>query len=140
MASYRIRIATMLSLLPASIGCAPIANLQFDVPSPENLLSWSSNKTCDCGDACEPVDDADGACADGAKRGSESMGVQLTSYSTGLAQTAAGTMLSAIGTAGAAVGSVANYFVPVSEIAPPDVPPPGRFHPVPTTPVFAPRS
>jgi hypothetical protein len=140
MASYWISIAAVLSLLATSIGCAPIANLQFDMPSPESLLTWPSSESRDCGDACEPCDETDGRCADEADEGNESAAVQLVDYSTGLVQTAAGTMLSAVGTAGAAVGSVANYFVPISAIAPPDVPPPGRFHPVPTTPVFAPRS
>ena len=140
MASYWISIPAVLLLLAASIGCAPIANLQLDMPSPESLLPWPNAKSPDCGDACEPCDEVSPQCVDEASPGSKSAGVQLAGYSTGLMQMAAGTMLSAVGTAGAAVGSVANFFVPVSVIAPPDVPPPGRFHPVPTTPVFAPRS
>jgi hypothetical protein len=34
------------------------------------------------------------------------------------------------------VGNVANFCLPVVAMAPPEVPPPGRFHPVPTRPVF----
>jgi hypothetical protein len=34
------------------------------------------------------------------------------------------------------VGNVANFCLPVIATAPPAVPPPGRFHPVPTKPVF----
>jgi hypothetical protein len=34
------------------------------------------------------------------------------------------------------VGNVANFCLPVTALAPPAVPPPGRFHPVPTRPVF----
>jgi hypothetical protein len=38
------------------------------------------------------------------------------------------------------VGSVANFCGPPSCVGPPDIPPPGRFHPVPTRPAFAPRN
>ncbi|HEY7688816.1 MAG TPA: hypothetical protein VH835_08995 [Dongiaceae bacterium] len=33
----------------------------------------------------------------------------------------------------------ANFCVPAASCGPPEYPPPGRFHPVPTQPVFAPR-
>jgi hypothetical protein len=42
--------------------------------------------------------------------------------------------------AGSAFGTVANYCVPEGAIGPPDSMPPGRFHPVPTRPVFSRRS
>ena len=35
-------------------------------------------------------------------------------------------------------GQVANFCVPAAAMGPPEVTPPGRFHPVPTDPVFAP--
>jgi hypothetical protein len=35
------------------------------------------------------------------------------------------------------IGHVANFGLPVTSCAPPEIPPPGRFHPVPTRPVFA---
>jgi hypothetical protein len=127
------------SLLGPSSGCAPIANFQFDVPSPDAGVMWPDGESCGCGDACEPVGETDEQCVDQASLSDEPLGVHLVSYSTGVVQMAAETMLSAVGTAGAAVGSVANYFIPVSQIAPPDAPRPGQFHPVPTTPVFAPR-
>jgi hypothetical protein len=41
--------------------------------------------------------------------------------------------------AGTAFGTVAHYFVPEGAIGPPETMPPGRFHPVPTRPVFARR-
>jgi hypothetical protein len=47
--------------------------------------------------------------------------------------------MSTFGLAGSAIGTVANYFVPAGTIGPPETMPPGRFHPVPTRPVFAHR-
>jgi hypothetical protein len=38
-----------------------------------------------------------------------------------------------------AFASTANFCIAPAGAAPPDLPPPGRFHPVPTRPVFAPR-
>jgi hypothetical protein len=35
------------------------------------------------------------------------------------------------------VGHIANFWLPPTMLAPPEIPPPGRFHPVPTRPVFA---
>lgn len=33
----------------------------------------------------------------------------------------------------------ANFYLPAAACGPPEIPPPGRFHPVPTQPVFTPR-
>jgi hypothetical protein len=38
-----------------------------------------------------------------------------------------------------AIAGTANFCIPAAAIGPPYIPPPGRFHPVPTRPVFAPR-
>ena len=53
-------------------------------------------------------------------------------------QTASTVVMSTVSIAGTAFGTVANYCIPEGAIGPPDTTPPGRFHPVPTRPVFAP--
>lgn len=58
---------------------------------------------------------------------------------SGIVSTVCGSALSCVGTAGSAVGHVANFCVPPAGYMPLEGPPPGRFHPVPTRPVFCPR-
>lgn len=48
-------------------------------------------------------------------------------------------VMSTFSIAGSAFGTVANYCVPEGALGPPETMPPGRFHPVPTRPVFAHR-
>jgi hypothetical protein len=54
-------------------------------------------------------------------------------------QTASTVVFSTASMAGSAFGTIANYCLPASALGPPDMSPPGRFHPVPTRPVFANR-
>ncbi|HJQ79474.1 MAG TPA: hypothetical protein VJ828_05940 [Lacipirellulaceae bacterium] len=54
-------------------------------------------------------------------------------------QPASTVVFSTVSIAGSAFGTLANYCLPVIALGPPETVPPGRFHPVPTQPVFAHR-
>jgi hypothetical protein len=54
-------------------------------------------------------------------------------------ETASTVLFSTASIAGTAFGTIANYCLPEAALGPPDMVPPGRFHPVPTRPVFAHR-
>jgi hypothetical protein len=56
-----------------------------------------------------------------------------------IVQTASTVIFSTASIAGTAFGTIANYCLPEAALGPPDMVPPGRFHPVPTRPVFAHR-
>jgi hypothetical protein len=97
----------------------------------------------DCGSACVADDEEDGHCDEVA---AESSAGSITDPSTYerlangyVIEPASTVVMTTFGFAGAAFGTVANYCIPEGAIGPPDVMPPGRFHPVPTRPVFARR-
>jgi hypothetical protein len=50
-----------------------------------------------------------------------------------------GAMLSLASLPASAIGGIFHAWVPAAAIGPTELPPPSRFHPVPTRPVFAPR-
>jgi hypothetical protein len=115
-------------------------------------------ESVECGSACahdddhvaecdEPVtDDAVDAITESSAYERVVNGVFIEPASTAVMSTfsfagsAVGTVaMSTFSFAGSAIGTVANYFVPAGVIGPPETMPPGRFHPVPTRPVFAHR-
>ena len=96
----------------------------------------------DCGSACELADGELTTCDEpvpdeaSATHDSEN-GLYKQVVDRLFVQTASTVMFSAVSIAGTAFGTVANYCLPEVALGPPDTNPPGRFHPVPTRPVFA---
>jgi hypothetical protein len=114
------------------------------VPS-ETMATFDSPTGChstDCGaTVCDPylsarpaADHTTPECADAHAGPAIGRGESIAGHHV-LAAT-----LSVAGTALGTVGHVANFCLPPAAIGPPDGLPPGRFHPVPTRPVFYPVS
>ena len=127
----------MLSGLLICSGCAHDAAGWLGPASLGRVLNLGGEECSaeSCATVCEPFDAED--FAEFPLASDEVCEYEDSGQEAGFVQTASATMLSAFAMGGAAVGSVANYFVPAGLIAPSEIPPPGRFHPVPTHPVFA---
>ncbi len=98
----------------------------------------------ECGSACVADEEDDSHCDDVAMEASPDSITDPSTYNrlvNGFVVDPASTVvMSTFSFAGSAFGTVANYFIPEGAIGPPDTMPPGRFHPVPTRPIFARRS
>ena len=129
----------MLSGLLICSGCAHDAAGWLGPASLGRVLNLGGEECSaeGCATVCEPFDAEADFDTEFPPASDELCEYEDSGSEAGFVQTASATMLSALAMGGAAVGSVANYFVPAGLIAPSNVPPPGRFHPVPTHPVFA---
>jgi hypothetical protein len=113
--------------------------LSFDIP-------WygDEHSQMECGSACEPADGEQTTCdecvsQEGAVADTAEESLYAQAVDRLVVQPASMIVFSTVSLAGTAFGTVANYFVPEAVLGPPDSVPPGRFHPVPTRPVFAHR-
>jgi hypothetical protein len=106
------------------------------------------NAAVECGSACTSEEDHDSDCDD--YECDETLPDDATNAITepstyerlvngAIVEPASTVVMSTFSFAGTAFGTVANYCVPEGTIGPPETMPPGRFHPVPTRPVFARR-
>jgi hypothetical protein len=133
---------------PDSKSCAT-DNLAWPLHLPLSIPCRNDEcESCECGSACDPAADDAQNCSDVPLNADESGGAEDSVYQRVIdgaivqpAATVAMSSFSIAGTAfsmaGSAFGSVANYFLPEVALGPPEIAPPGRFHPVPTRPVFA---
>jgi hypothetical protein len=111
------------------------------------------NEAVKCGSACAPEKDHDNECDDSECNDNECDETLTDEASNAITESstyerlvngvfiapASTVVMSTFAFAGTAFGTVANYCVPAGAIGPPESMPPGRFHPVPTRPVFARR-
>jgi hypothetical protein len=114
-------------------------DLSLDIP-------WigGDNSPTECGSACEPTEGEQTTCDELApEEVSANVAAENYSYEQVIdslfVQPASTVVFSTVSIAGSAFGTFANYCLPVAALGPPESVPPGRFHPVPTRPVFAER-
>jgi hypothetical protein len=127
----------LLAVFAMSIGCVAVPG---DVAA--TIDSQTACPPIDCGTtACDSRDESAAAfgcrtpaCAGAHGSGAIGTGDVASGHDLLAATLSMGSL--ALGT----VGQVANFFLPATAIGPSEVPPPGRFHPVPTHPVFSPAS
>ena len=122
--------------------------IPMSIPSIPPGFPWieGNGKAVECGSACEECEacESDASCCDAAPPESEAdLGSRASLYERSVdrlvVQPATTLIMSAFSVAGTAFGTVANYCMPEVALGPPQLTPPGRFHPVPTRPVFAQR-
>lgn len=146
------RLAAAL-LIAAFCGCiaspegASCAHCKKSFPYDLSLdIPWvgGDNSPTECGSACEPTEGKQTTCDELAPE-EESANEAAENYSyeqvidSLFVQPASTVVFSTVSIAGSAFGTLANYCLPVAALGPPESDPPGRFHPVPTRPVFAER-
>jgi hypothetical protein len=130
--SYSLLAVYLLMAVTICAGCAgfPQGDLAMIGRNDHGAPHRHGSCAGDCGDECgESCGCESSACGDMCE-GESSTGEVLPFYSV----LSSATAISAVPLA--FVGNVANFCLPVTALAPPQVPPPGRFHPVPTKPVF----
>ena len=93
----------------------------------------------DCGDVCDECCDGgfNNAMPDCGNAGSNGWG-QTCGHPSVITDSAWTSAFAVGAPAFQLFGNIANFCVAPLAMGPPEIPPPGRFHPVPTTPVFAP--
>ena len=125
--------AVLLVTVALCSGCALSPNGMLGAMP---MFSESNAQHVGCATACEPCDTA--GCGENVSGCCDVCGSENCAGHRGVAQYAWTPVLS-IGEGAAQVfGNIANFCVPAAAMGPAEIPPPGRFHPVPTQPVFAP--
>jgi len=106
-------------------------------------IPWGGDEgdSSECGSACTPAADDVSSCDGFPSDSRDDYNVEEPVYQRivdgAIVQPAMTVVMSSVSVAGTAFGSVANYFLPEVALGPPELAPPGRFHPVPTRPVFS---
>jgi len=133
MSPSQLKAAAAVLALAFSTGCIGLTPpISCELPG----LMGQHGPHPGCGAACEPFDDA--AWDEGSPQCSEACDGDSPGFHGGVAQAVWTPAQSLADGAAQMFGHVANFCVPAAAIGPPEIPPPGRFHPVPTNPVFAP--
>ncbi len=109
-------------------------------------IPWVGTKRspAECGSACEPPEGDHTTCDalvpddDSANQVAEDHSYEQV-FDSLFVQPASTVVFSTVSIAGSAFGALANYCLPAAALGSPETVPPGRFHPVPTRPVFAHR-
>jgi hypothetical protein len=149
----RVAAALLIANIAAFCGCiacpegASCTHCTKSFPYDLSLdIPWvgDENSPTECGSACEPME-GEHLTRDELVAEEESANEAAKGYSyeqvidSLFVQPASTVVFSTVSIAGSAFGTLANYCLPVVALGPPDTVPPGRFHPVPTRPVFAQR-
>jgi hypothetical protein len=129
------RAGTLLTVLTLCGGCVVVPSNDTATmgPSPAGHSMDCGTAVCESGYGPEAPD----GCKSPACSGTHAGGATEVGDAV-IAPDLLAATLSVGGMALGMVGHVANFFLPAAAIGPAEVPPPGRFHPVPTRPVFYP--